>query len=142
MGNTLWIEARGRPQAETAEDCSISHALADHLNALAGRLSVEPFSGFFDYSESNAAYADLIAESGVELPDEPAGGTWFDAESGLKVVRALQDRLEAHPAELGFQPGPGQDHWPARLTEELRHFRAVLEQAVADGQPFRLLIVR
>jgi hypothetical protein len=141
MGQTIWIETRGRPQAETAQDCSVSHALADQLDDLAARSGVESFSGFFDYSELNVANADLLAEAGIELPDEPAGATWFDSALGLKTIRILQDRLATHPAELRFRPRPGQEHWLSKLTDELQHFRAVLERAVADGQPFRLLIV-
>ena len=141
MGDTLWIEARGRPQAETADDCSISFRLADHLDALAKRLGVGPFSGFFDHSEVNAAYADLAAEAGVELPEGSGEAKWSDSRAGLEVVRTLQDRLATHPGELGFEFGAGRRHWPAALAKEMSHFRAVLERAVADDQPFRLLVV-
>jgi hypothetical protein len=141
MGDTLWIEARGRPQAETADDCSISLRVADRLDDLAKRIGVGPFSGFFDHSEVNAAYADLIAEAGVDVPDGPGAAKWSDAQAGLQVVRALQEHLATHPGELDLDLGPGRDHWPARLAEELAHFCAVLERAVADDQPFRLLVV-
>jgi hypothetical protein len=154
MGHTIWVEVQGRPLKETADDSSIMHHLMDNLDELAGRLRVAKLSGFYDYSELEEAYADLVesdaeegSEGGGELNREPtleerqARGDWFDSAEGLESVRKLRQHLANHFKDLQFTPDDSTGHWPKQLMSELARSEAILEEAVERGRRFRLLIV-
>jgi hypothetical protein len=154
MGHTIWVEVQGRPLKETGDDSSIMHHLMDNLDELAGKLRVGKLSGFYDYSELEEAYADLEedhaeANSGGEgelnpeptLEERQAKGDWFDSSQGLKAVRTLRQHLSDHFKDLGFTPDESTGHWPKQLMHELARSEAILEEAVARGRKFRLLIV-
>ncbi len=155
MGHTIWVEVHGRSLKETADDSSIMHRLMDNLDELAGRLRVRKLSDFYDYSELEEVYGDLEEEDSDsndsegedEIPAEPtleerqAKGEWFDSSEGLKSISALRQRLSERFEDLEFRADSSTDHWPKRLMEELATSEAILKEAAARGQRFRLLIV-
>jgi hypothetical protein len=152
MGHTIWVEIKGRPTKETAQDSSIMHRLMDNLDALAGKLGVQKLSDFYDYSELERAYGDFdesedSEDAAQEEPGKPtleqrqAKGKWFDSTVGVASVRKLREHLAARFADLGFVPDKSKGHWPKRLMDELTHTEAALNDAAAQGQQFRLLIV-
>ena len=155
MGNTIWVEVRGRPVKETANDSSTMYRLMDNLDALAQRLGVAKLSGFYDFSALEEAYGDLDEtddddsadeetaeeERELTLEERQAKGEWFDSAEGLKAIRALRQRLAEHFDELGFTPSQSTGHWPKQLMDELTITERILEAAAASQQDFRLLIV-
>jgi len=91
MGNTLWIESRGRPRAETQRDLSILGKLDRELDKLAMRLGVTTLSSFYDDSVLIESYAELAEEAAVKA--ESPVPKWFDSIKGLETIKALRDRL-------------------------------------------------
>jgi hypothetical protein len=133
MGNTIWIEVRGRPANETHEDMNVLHALEKHLDVLAEKLGVTSLTDFYDYGEPLANFGD--AED--ELPDP----SWFDSAKGLESFGTLRACLEKNFASLDWRPVGSEQHYPQTLFEQLQFCQSVLEEAVRKGQQFRLLIV-
>ncbi|MBK6696049.1 MAG: hypothetical protein IPG50_28140 [Myxococcales bacterium] len=128
MGNTIWIEVRDRPGAETHEDLSVLHALTDQLDALAKRLGVTQPSAFYDYSPL--------------LPvEEHANPTWFDANRGLESMTTLHAVLREDFGSLRWTPDASQQHWPESLLDELTFCERILAEAARDARAFRLMIV-
>lgn len=147
MGDTIWVDVRGRPPGEALPDNSLMLRLEKQLDRLCRKLNVPKLSEFYDYSELEAQYGDLgddegePGEAGPAGDDGHEGGVWFDPDPALAAVRALRDHLARHPEDLGFKPDRSRAHWPADLREELRYCQSVLEEAVARGRQFRFLIV-
>ena len=133
MGHTLWIEDRGRLASETHEDLGALHRLEEPLDALSDELGVQRLSSFYDYSA-------------LEASSDPDGEricrpSWFDSASGLAAVAALRSMLQRDFAVLGWVPEAGEDHLPEALLGELRWCEQVLQEAVANGREFKLLVV-
>jgi hypothetical protein len=151
MGHTIWVEVRGRPLKETADDSSIMHRLMDSLDELAGRLGLRKLSDFYDSSELEAAYGDFDDDAEDDSDEEPAAeptleegqskGDWFDSATGLDSVRRIRERLTEQFDDLGFKPEPSTTHWPKQLMEELERTERILTDAASRNQSFRLLIV-
>lgn len=148
MGHTIWVEVQGRPLKETADDSSVMHHLMDKLDDLAVKLQVSKLSDFYDYSELERAYGGLeddddFEDEELELSPEEKQlqGSWFDSELGYVALRTLRHHLTDHFEDLEFKPDKSNDHWPGRLLEELKLSETILENAVANHQAFRLLIV-
>lgn len=128
MGHTVWIEVQGRPGADTHEDLSILHALADYLDACAKTLGVTAPSAFFDYSSLLPA-------------EDHATPSWFDANRGRESVAALVRALREDFGNLRWSPDASEEHWPDYLLQELTFCEGILAEAARDGQPFRLMVV-
>lgn len=142
MGNTIWVDVEGRSQEHLPPDNSIMLRLMDQLDELSDRLKVAKLSEFFDYSVLEAEYGEELGDLESSLDEtSDSSGTWFDPGRPLEAVRAIHHRLSADFTALGWMPDRSREHWPAELMEELRHCRAVLEQALARERKFRLLIV-
>jgi hypothetical protein len=147
MGDTIWVDVRGRSREDVPPDNSIMLRLKDQLDRLSGKLNVAKLTDFYDYSELEAQYGDQgdnedESEDGIGTDDaHQAKGSWFDAGQALAAVRALRDHLVQHPEALGFKPDRSRAHWPGYLMDELQDCQTVLEEAVARGRPFRFLIV-
>jgi hypothetical protein len=146
MGDTLWVDVRGRAGDDLPRDNSIMLRLQSQLDGLAARLIVSKLSDFYDYSEMEAAYGDFGEENEAtddapDAGDNPPGGEWYDPRPALAAVRAIHAHLSEHSADLGFHPDPSRAHWPAALMDELADCLAVLQSAADQGRPFRFLIV-
>lgn len=133
MGNTIWIEAQGRPGSETHDDMSVLLRLDKPLDALATKLGVTKLSDFYDYRELLENFGD----DEEELPDP----SWFDSVKGLETVKSLRQHLEQDFDELEWKPDESEAHFPQTIMDDLKFCESVLEEAVAKGQKFRLLIV-
>jgi hypothetical protein len=133
VGNTIWIEVQGRPVEGTHHDMNVLNALSKPLGVLARKLGVNAPSDFLDYTELLAAYD----ESDDELP----GPAWFDSGKGLETFRALRISLENDFGALEWKPEESQQHYPQRLLDHLRFCESILEEAVANAEKFRLLVV-
>lgn len=133
MGSTIWIEAKGRPGDETHSDLSILKALDKELDVLADKLGVVKLTDFYDYRQLLEEFGD----DGEGLPDP----SWFDSAKGLHTVKSLRDLLERDFDALNWKPDDSTRHFPKSLSEDLEFCQTILEEAVARGQPFRLLIV-
>lgn len=57
MSDTIWVQVRGRPDAEP-QDCSIMLKRSGRLDRLARQLGVAQPSGFHDHSSLAEEYAD------------------------------------------------------------------------------------
>jgi len=67
-----------------------------------------------------ASFAALGAEFGAD-PDSPAAKEkWFDAEEGLRWVRAVYEYIDTHPRSAGER---------ARVLEDLEEYESVLAKA-------------
>jgi hypothetical protein len=143
MGDTIWVDVRGRSADDVPSDNSIMLRLQDQLDRLSKKLKVAKLSDFYDYSDLEAAYGEFgdDPEGDPAAADALPEGAWYDPEPALAAVRAIHDHLEEHPEDLGFRPDRPRAHWPGALMEELAHCRSVLEDAVARGQQFRFLVV-
>jgi hypothetical protein len=75
MGNTIWLEVRDRPGAETHHDLSILHGLTVELDALAKRLGVTPPSDFYDYSPVEAPRIEMTASPAAGAADPVTGSS-------------------------------------------------------------------
>jgi hypothetical protein len=147
MGNTIWVDVRGRSKDDELQDNSIMLRLEKELDRLATKLNVAKLSEFHDYSELEAAYGEFddegneSADEGLSDNDSQATGDWFDPGAALTSVIAIHNHLVQHPEDLGFVADPPRAHWPGQLMNELIHCRSVLEKAVSEGKQFRFLIV-
>jgi hypothetical protein len=144
MGDTIWVDVRGRSSADHPGDNTIMLRLKGPLNRLSRKLNVAKLSDFYDYSELAAQYGDLAEDESTDAvapDDSQSRGSWFDAGQALAAVRAIHDHLAQHPEDLGFRPDESRGHWPRALMDELKHCQTVLADAVARGRPFRFLIV-
>jgi hypothetical protein len=133
MGHTIWVEAKGRSGSETHNDMSVLKRLDVELDVLAAELGVTKLTEFYDYSQLLEEYGD----EAVDLPDP----SWFDSAKGLETVKALREQLAKDFDALKWKPDDSTQHFPKSLLEDLEFCQAVLEEAVARWQPFRLLIV-
>ena len=142
MGDTIWVDVQGRAKDDLPSDSSLMLRLEKQLVRLSKKLNVAKLTDYYDYSELEGYYADLIDEPGAdevddddaegEIPDDSQSkGAWFGPRPALAAVRAIRAHLARHP----------DDHWPAGLLEELEECQRVLERAVSSGHPFRFLIV-
>jgi hypothetical protein len=156
MGDTIWVEVRGRPLEETGADLSFLLRAIFPLDELAAGLGVPAPSGFLDYTEVERDMQDIIdppegrgrGRGGHRRPEESvaereAVGKWFDAAAGLATVRALHRHLEVHPDAVRFKEAAERDERRCReeLMNDLRRCERMLAEAVAEGRRFRLLIV-
>ena len=141
MGNTIWVDVRGRKKKEPLRDNSIMLNLEKQLDGLAPKLNVAKPSEFFDYSELISQFEDEFDEDTLAAVNETTRESWFHPASALASVRALRSHLEHHFEDLGFKPDKSRSHWPASLMEDLRHCEEVLEMAATSGREFRFLIV-
>jgi hypothetical protein len=154
MGHTIWVDVEGRPDDDLPSDTSLMLRLEKHLDKLAGKLRVVKLSSFYDYSELGEYYGDITGDnvgSSASVDEEDNDddsasndrprGSWFDPQPALAAVTAIRDHLSKHPDDLGFRPDSSTAHWPADLMDELRHCRAVLQDAAHCGRRFRFLIV-
>jgi hypothetical protein len=99
---------------------------SNKLDSVARRKGVEPMSGLL--SESQAALraqleADGFDPSRMRLPPE----RWFDAEQGLKTVRALAEFVGANLNDFK-QPNP--------ILRDLKAAETLLVAAAAAGVKF------
>jgi hypothetical protein len=70
-------------------------------------------------------------------------GQVFELPDGFIKVSRLADGdvvISDWPA-LNWNPGKGQEHWPANLMEDLAFCQTVLEDAVSNNAKFRLMII-
>lgn len=91
---------------------------------------LDPLDEFVSLSpeESEILAADLNFDSEVDR-QTPAG--WFEAKTGLELVRLLGSRVAAAPDEFPESPA---------LGEELSRLEALLAAAAAAGANFRLSV--
>ena len=136
MGHTIWVQAKNR-ESETNHDLSIIHRLGEELAALSSRLGVKALTSFYDNSDLAAAMSDEFGQ----IPAEALKPVWFEAAEGLQTVAALLRQLTADFGSLGWEPSRSRRHWPEAVLKELQFCETVLTRAVAESQPFRLLIV-
>jgi len=66
------------------------------------------------------SFAALAAEFGVDPDSEGAKEKWFDADEGLRWVRAVYEYVDTHPRSVGNRPG---------VLEDLEDYETVLTQA-------------
>jgi hypothetical protein len=133
MGNTVWIDVRGRSGSETHDDMNVLLRLNQQLDVLAVSLGVTKLTEFYDYRELILSYEG----DGEEIvPDQ-----WFDSTNGLVTFKALRLCLESNWDALGWTPDKFKQHWRRTLMDHLEFCEKVLEQAVLNEQEFRLLIV-
>jgi hypothetical protein len=137
MGNTVWIDVRGRAGSETHHDMNVLHGLDQQLDALANSLGVTKLTEFYDYRELIL----LARAAGVDQDNEEVSDEWFDSTNGLATFKALRLCLETNWDALGWTPGESELHYPPTLMSHLEFCEKVLEEAVLNGQEFRLLIV-
>jgi hypothetical protein len=133
MGNTAWIDVRGRAGSETHHDMSVLLRLDQRLDVLAVSLGVTKLTEFYDYRE-------LISKHDRD-DEEIVADQWFDSTSGLATFRALRLFLESNWDAFGWTPDESEQHWRRTLMDDLGFCEKVLEQAVSNEQEFRLLIV-
>jgi hypothetical protein len=162
MGSAIWIEIRGRPFKETADDCCKMHRLADELDDLATRLGVRKLSRFFDWTEmaraadAETAYCEFRDGLREEEPEpefrnitsEPLAtrdqeGEWFDSSQGLGTIQALRSYLDEHAEAIELSANSVEDleRYRRELLAEFQLCEQLLIEAVASGQQFRLVIV-
>jgi hypothetical protein len=104
----------------------------DALEAMAGRLNVNPLLEFFSADENSMA---LLLEQGAGDPDwarhlpQPQ---WFNAAEGLVTVRALIHFLTDDPAALGSETPP--------VLLELREYERVLSKTAQRGLRWHLAV--
>jgi hypothetical protein len=130
MGNTAWIDVRGRAGSETHHDMNVLLRLDQRLDVLAVSLGVTKLTEFYDYRELIFSYDEEIVP-----------GQWFDSANGLATFKALRLSLETDWDALGWTLNESQQHWRRTLMDDLGFCEKVLEQAVLNEQEFRLLIV-
>jgi hypothetical protein len=154
MGSAIWIEIKGRPFKETAYDCCKILRLDDELDEVAIRHELSKLSSFFDWTEM-ARLAELeISEDADLKPEfrdltgEPLAvreqtGDWFDSSQGLKTIQTLQGRLNEIDEAIRSRTSSAKDfeRYRGELLDELKLCERFLTEAVAAGQPFRLLVV-
>lgn len=147
VGDTIWVDVKGREKGDVPRDNSMMLRLKDELDRVSDTLSLPRLSQFYDYSELQSQYGDFVDQpvpddSAADVIDgEQTGGAWFDPAPALAAVRAIQDHLEKHPEDFSFPADPRRRHWPADLIAELKDCRSRLEVAVSQGRQFRFLIV-
>jgi len=162
MGSAIWIEVRGRPFKETADDCCKMDRLADELDDVATRLGVPKLSSFFDWTEmtraadAETAYCELRDGLREEEPEpefrditgEPLAirektGEWFDSGQGLRTIQAVRTDLNQHANAVPLPTHSPEDfeRYRRELLEEFQLCERFLVEAVASGQQFRLVIV-
>jgi hypothetical protein len=139
VGQTIWIDVRGRPGSETHNDMSVLLRLDRELDALAEKFGVAKLSDFHDTSQLIDEYKSILEEAGVDssVPDP----SWVDSSTGLETVTTLRLHLERDFSVLNWQPDKSRKHWPENLLNDLRFCEKVLNEAVSNAQPFRLMIV-
>lgn len=159
MGSTIWVEIYDRPLKETANDTLLSK-VRDDLDALAVGLHVEKISEFCDWSvmtlqaEAEMRYFEAQQKgepepdptfsniSGAPLAERQSTGIWFDADRGLRVIRAIADHLTSNPEALSLDCySHDAPSLRARVIGDLRNCQFLLEQASLRKQRFRLLVV-
>jgi hypothetical protein len=133
MGNTAWIDVRGRAGSETHHDMNVLLRLDQRLDVLAVSLGVTKLTEFYDYRELIFGY-DGDCEQTVS-------DQWFDSTDGLATFKALRLCLETNWDAFGWTPDESEQHWRRMLMDDLEFCEEVLEQAVLSEQEFRLLIV-
>lgn len=143
MGDTIWVDVQGRRKDDLPRDNSIMLRLKAELDQLSDQLSVPRLSQFYDYSELQAAYADLIEQAKAVNPatTETAKESWFDPTPALSAIRKLNDHLERHSEELAFPEDRKRRHWRTILLSELKDCQSTLEKAASQGHRFRFLIM-
>ena len=67
-----------------------------------------------------ASFADLAAEFGADPDAEGAKEKWFDAEEGLRWVRAVYEYIDTHQRSAEDR---------ARVLEDLEEYESVLTKA-------------
>jgi hypothetical protein len=134
MGHTIWVDAESDPNHQ---DTSVLIRMEEALDRLAGELQVPPLTGFYDYSELESAYSDLVED------ETPPVEQWFDPKDALPTVRAICTHMTDHPDAFDYSQefqDYGRDRH-GRLMEGLRHVESELERLAARGTRFRLLVV-
>jgi hypothetical protein len=133
MGASLYVVIEGDdPGFDTFVN---GHALArneDALEKLAEDLQVAHLLDFFSADVNSMA---LLEEEGYKLPTRPERlppPQWFSADDGLVTVTALQEHLEANPAQLG------EDTQVA--IKELEQYMTVLEKAASRNLRWHLAV--
>ncbi|MDQ3439853.1 MAG: hypothetical protein M3478_05830 [Planctomycetota bacterium] len=119
------------PEAAAYAKGKTGKALAresDKLDSVARRKGVEQLTGMLSESQ-DALRAQLVADgfdpSKMRLPPE----VWFDAEQGLKTVRALAEYVGANLNDFK-QPNP--------IVRDLKAIEALLVAAAAAGVKFHV----
>ncbi len=137
MSSTLWINLRDGDQYESNEsDHSALLDLAEPLEQLAVKLSVQPLSDFYD--DTDLRYnLDETGEFAEAEDGWPAAAQWFDAAEALRSVETLLTYLQAHAGAIAAT-----EVWTqADVEADLLDCKAELERAVAAGKAIHFCIV-
>ena len=102
---------------------------ARRLDQLASRLGVATLTSFC--SQSADEIAEFLDDAGLEDGIDDVEEQWYDANSGLEVVRSIL-------AHLDEMPGDVRD--AASVSNDLREFERVLEQAAAKGTRWHMAV--
>src|SRR6187402_308368 len=105
MGDTIWVDVQDREKAELPADNTMLLKMQSHLQKLAAALKVDPLTDFYG--------RDGWLRS----------AKWLAPATALASVSAIQDRLQSHPEELGFELISSRKHWPQNLMNELQGCR-------------------
>jgi len=138
MSSTLWINLRDGDQYESNEsDHSALLDLAEPLEQLAVKLSVQPLSDFYDDTDLryNLDETGEFAEAEDGWP--AAAAQWFDAAEALRSVETLLTYLQAHAGAIAATKVWTQ----ADVEADLLDCKAELERAVAAGKAIHFCIV-
>jgi len=162
MGDTIWIEAQGRAGRETHNDMSVLLRLDKYLDVLAEKLGVAKLTEFYDYGAMADDFDDDDADGGKDDDEidesdgdeedddseeeerddvQLTGRVWFDSAKGLETVKTLREHLEKDFDALNWKPDESRRHFPRSLLEDLQFCQTILDEAVANGRKFHLLIV-
>ena len=94
MSSTLWINLRDGDQYESNEsDHSALLDLAESLDLLAAKLSVQPLSGFYDDTDLRYNLDETGEFAGSEEGWPVAAAQWFDAADALRSVDAILNAM-------------------------------------------------
>lgn len=138
MSSTLWINFRDGDQYESNEsDHSALLDLAESLDLLAVKLSVQPLSGFYDDTDLRYNLDETGEFAGSEEGWPVAAAQWFDAADALSSVDAILTYLQAHAGTIDAADGWTQ----ADVEADLIDCKAELERAVAAGKTIHFCIV-
>jgi hypothetical protein len=104
----------------------------DALEKLALSIGVRPLIEFFSADENSMA---LLIEEGAgnqDLLRRLPPPQWYAGRDGLVTVRALIQKLEAEPQQLGSEG--------SRVLAELEEYATVLEKTEARGLRWHLAV--
>ena len=140
MGNAIWIQTQDKQDAPDSDrDLIYINDLSDLLDMLCEKMGVTEIVDFHDYSEMAKEFEEEFKEAGINEPDPEA--QWYDPEPALTTFNALISALEKDFSQLEYTPEGTDDQTENELMDELRYCQTFLQNAIAVGQKFRLLIL-